>query len=417
MKLFMYIEKSIKRILMLIISFLSTPFWFFSGFSKRDEKLWLFSSWFGKRYSDNSRVFSEYLMKNHKDINCVWVLKDKKIIQQLNKQGIKAVHANSLERIKLSLRASKIFLTIGDEFSFLFCRGVEIYSLWHGMPLKKICNDDDFSRRGEKKIIGIANMMDKKIKKYFFPWKDALYYDNTYSVTCSDFFTTFLMSAFLLPESRFIKCGLPRCDALFYNKEEPLLSRIRETYPDSRILLYMPTFRTSSWSGKVFNPFSSDYGFNMDEFLAVLEEKKCVFLYKPHFYDENIISKKEKMQRFITIKNDDLDELYNFLGQVDIMMTDYSSVYFDFIITKKPVILAPFDYEEYLSTARGHYFSYFDEMEGVIAKNWDDIIDIIKKEKYFKISEKKIDLFDRYNDGNSCEKLYNFIQEKSCLRK
>jgi CDP-glycerol glycerophosphotransferase len=98
-------------------------------------------------------------------------------------------------------------------------------------------------------------------------------------------------------------------------------------------------------------------------------------------------------------------------------MTDYSSVYFDFIITKKPVILAPFDYEEYLSTARGHYFSYFDEMEGVIAKNWDDIIDIIKKEKYFKISEKKIDLFDRYNDGNSCEKLYNFIQEKSCLRK
>lgn len=135
-----------------------------------------------------------------------------------------------------------------------------------------------------------------------------------------------------------------------------------------------------------------------------------MFLYKPHFVDLELIQSSQFGKRFISIDDDSYSELYNFVGQVDMLMTDYSSIYFDFIATKKPVVLLPFDLDEYLKTSLAHYFDY-SEIEGAKAKNWQKFYRILEEEKYSPVSEETRKKFAEYLDGKCCERLWNKITE------
>lgn len=401
-----FVLKILKNIPDLILNFLFIPVWHFCGLFKRNKNLWLFTSWFGRKYNDSSRIFFEYVNKNNSKVNTVWVSKNKKIVEKLRKEGCKAEKANSIRAMWLTFRAGKIFSTTGYEMFYGFTKGAEVYELWHGMPLKKILNDDDFSGGKIRKNL-LANIL-YKINKKFFVWKTITTLPNLYTFSASDFFNPFLQSAFGLEKNRILPFGLPRIDALFANKKEKLIEKIRLDFPNCKIVLYMPTFRTGAWTKKPFNPFCEKYGFEENKFLNFLSQRNVVCVYKPHFYDLNLMPNSSHRNRFVIINDDDYYELYNFVGQVDILITDYSSIYFDFIVTRKPVILAPFDLEEYLATCRSHYFSY-SELEGVRANNWTEVENIIRKEKYRPVSEEKLNHFAKYNDGRSCEKLFNYL--------
>lgn len=132
-------------------------------------------------------------------------------------------------------------------------------------------------------------------------------------------------------------------------------------------------------------------------------EKEIVFF--PNDLDDAMLAfvlerQKSSASRLITINDSDYDELYNFVGQVDMLMTDYSSIYFDFIATKKPVVLLPFDYDFYIKYARGHYFNYFENMEGAKAKNWKEFYRILEEKSYSPVSEETLKKFAEYLDGN-----------------
>lgn len=401
-----FIWKILKNIPDLILNFLFIPIWNLCGLFKRNQNLWLFTSWFGKKYNDNSRIFFEYVNKNNPEINAVWMSKDKKIVSNLRKEGFKAEKANSIRAMWLTSRAGKIFSTTGYEMFYGFTKGAEVYELWHGMPLKKILNDDDFSGGKIRKNL-LANIL-YKINKKFFVWKTITTLPNLFTVSASDFFNPFLQSAFGLEKNRILPFGLPRIDALFANKKENLIEKIRLDFPNCKIVLYMPTFRTGAWTKKPFNPFCEKYGFEETEFLNFLSQRNVVCVYKPHFVDLNLMPNSSHRNRFIIINDDDYDELYNFVGQVDILITDYSSIYFDFIVTRKPVILAPFDLGEYLATCRAHYFNY-SELEGSRANNWREVEKIIEEKKYEPVSEEKLKQFAEYNDGRSCKKLFEYL--------
>jgi CDP-glycerol glycerophosphotransferase len=106
------------------------------------------------------------------------------------------------------------------------------------------------------------------------------------------------------------------------------------------------------------------------------------------------------------ITDDDFDDLYLFVRDIDVLITDYSSIYFDFIVLKKPVILAPFDYDFYIKNARSHYFNYNDGMEGIKAYSWKDLYKILDAKTYYAVSMETIDKYCKYNDGSVCEKCF-----------
>lgn len=402
-----FVWKIIKNIPDLILNFLFIPIWNLCGLFKRNKSLWIFSSWFGKKYNDSSRIFFEYVNKNHPEINAVWISRDKKIVRNLRSKGFKAEKANSLKAMWLAFRAGRIFSTSGKEFFWGFTKGAVFMELWHGMPLKKIGFDDSVSKGNGTFLHNLSVEMNKK----FFHWKDFIYMKNFWTLTSSDFFSPFLQSAFNLPKERILPAGLPRTDALFFNIKENLIEKIRGEFPGCKIIFYMPTFRTGVWTGKPFEPFSADYGFDSKEFSEFLEKENIVFLYKPHFIDLQLGQKECLCRRFVFINDDSYDELYNFAGQVDILATDYSSIYFDFIATKKPVILLPFDLQEYLKTSRAHYFNY-SEIEGAKAENWQKFYKIIEDKLYMPVSEETRKKFAEYVDGKSCERLWKWCLEK-----
>ena len=409
----MIAAKICKRLVELFFSFLFLPIWWLEGLFPRDKNLWIFSAWFGEKYSDNSRAFFEYVLKNHPEIKCVWITKNKSIFEQLKSSGCNVVYSKSLQFLFLALRAGKMFTTTGGEFFFGFCNGIEHYALWHGMPLKKILCDDEFTGEKAKKtkiMIFIGNFL-QEMNNRLFKWR-SVSMTNTYTVTNADFFRPFLKTAFRFPDERILNTGSPRLDALFAAKPEPLIEKLRSQFPKSTIILYMPTFRTGAWTKKPFNPFDEKYGFKFSVFQTELEHQQNVVLYKPHFVDAALLHHKNGTGRFITISDDDYDELYNFVAQVDVLITDYSSIYFDFIATRKPVILAPFDLEEYLHTARGHYFDYNSEMEATKAHDWNELLDILANRTYSPASEEKIIQFAQYVDGHCSERLFSYIHAK-----
>lgn len=400
--------KIIRRAFINLFSLFLLPVYYLIGFLPRDRKLWVFCSWMGQRYSDNSRLLFEYVSQHCLEIRAVWLSKNKDVVAQIREKGLRAYPVYSLRSFSFLLRAGKIFSTTGGEIPLFFCRGAEYYALWHGMPLKKIGNDDAHSG-GNIAHIPLVKMY-VQISRVLFPWNVFISQKNLYTVTNSEFFVPFLRTAFGLPDERILRTGSPRCDALFHTHTEELIERIHGQFPGNKIILYMPTFRTAEWTGEVFNPFDEKYGFDMDEFLATLVYHKSVLVYKPHFSDahfmQSVRQKDSKtLSRFILVSDADYDELYNFVGQVDMLMTDYSSIYFDFIATGKPVVLLPFDYEDYLTYARAHYFDYFENMEGEKARSWQEFYQILDAGTYRPVSDAARRKFAEYVDGECCWKL------------
>lgn len=404
--------KIVRRLCINLVSLFLIPLYYLIGLLPRDRELWVFCSWFGQRYSDNSRLLFEYVNGNCKDIKAVWLSRNRAVVTLLRGKGCAAYSSMSFGAAWVLLRAGKIFSTTGGEIPLFFCRGAEYYALWHGMPLKKILEDDSHSG-GIGAHIPLMRLYAQAAKR-LFPWKSLTTQKKLLTVTNSEFFVPFLRTAFRLPDERILRTGSPRCDALFHPHEERLIREIRAKFPGSRIFMYMPTFRTAAWTGEVFNPFCEKYGFDMAEFLAELERHNSVLVYKPHYSDARFMQtlrQNGEMSRLITVSDDDYDELYNFVGQTDVLMTDYSSIYFDFIATRKPVILLPFDYEDYLRYARTHYFDYFENMDGVKARSWQEFYAILAAGTYVPVSDASRQRFAQYLDGECCRRVCERIIE------
>ncbi|AGC67176.1 CDP-glycerol:poly(glycerophosphate) glycerophosphotransferase [Thermoclostridium stercorarium subsp. stercorarium DSM 8532] len=110
-----------------------------------------------------------------------------------------------------------------------------------------------------------------------------------------------------------------------------------------KIILFMPTFRKS----KIINRIDSTSDFpiisskNISEINSFLKENKVLLVIKPHPYQNDIEFLNLEFTNIIKFTNEDLAMknvlLYELLGQVDALVTDYSSVYFDFLLTQKPI--------------------------------------------------------------------------------
>ena len=164
----------------------------------------------------------------------------------------------------------------------------------------------------------------------------------------------------------------------------------------------MPTHRINERKGVPFNAFD-DFGFDSVRFFDILEKENYVFFNKGHFYDRNADIRIEN-ERFVNVNDSMYDDLYAFIKDMDILITDFSSVYFDFILLERPVILAPFDFDEYVSKERPLQFDY-NEQEGVQVHNWTELFDVLENRSYYNSSKENVAKFHKHQDGNSCQRI------------
>ena len=373
------------------------PIWWLERFIPRNKNIWVFGACYGQKYSDNSKWLYEYVLEHEPTIKAIWITKNFAVYKKLRSFRKPVAMSSSFSGIWSCLRAKYAFLTSGVvDINAFVLNGCKQIWLWHGMPLKKIgyceaCN----SSKCKQALLKLLN-----------PYFELKPYS---TITSSDFFTPFLKNAFKLPDEKIWKTGLPRCDAFFSNQTESFISKLHLEFPNSKVLLYMPTFRmNSNMDGIPFSPFVKDYGFYENEFSNFLETQNLIILFKPHFVDSEVkVEISSKRFRYIT--DDDFKDLYILLNSVDGLLTDYSSVYFDFLATKKPIYLLTFDYEEYTKKSRAHFFNMFEEMHAPICKNWREFYkhaeNYRNKNDVFVSLENDHAKFAELLDGKSCEKL------------
>ena len=366
------------------------PFWWTQLLIPRNKSIWVFGAWYGTEYSDNSRALFEYITKFHPEIKTYWLTRNKEVLKKVNN----SFAFYSLKGIIISLRCGFAIISSGrSDINPYFINGAKVIQLWHGSPMKKIGFDDSYHN---SKFVNF-------VFRYFFPF---LYNYNPFAVVSTgEKFNSFLSSAFNC--KRILLSGYPRNDILFGNGIDSRIKEINRIYNNPLKIAYLPTFRDHD---KNFNAFEK-YLFQEDEWNKYLEMSNSVLITNNHYAAEDSKYKKSSIKRIINFKRVSDQNLNLILKDIDILITDYSGVYFDFLLLNKPIILAAFDLTEYQQKSRELYFDYDQDIKGLKCSNWEEILVSLKQNQFDSFDEEYIKKYNTYLDGNNSKRLTHLIKD------
>ncbi|WP_416762443.1 CDP-glycerol glycerophosphotransferase family protein [Morganella morganii] len=364
---------------------------------KPDNNIAIFS--FDKNnFKFNSRSLFEYIIDNKKeDFEIKYIINDDAKRNDLIKEyGDYFITTKYKEDIKLISRA-KIWITDGGfplKTPFNHKNRI-LVNLWHGIPLKKV---------GLMGYSGINKLRVALTLKMF-----ARHY--TLFSSTSDNLAEIYSKSFLIKNSVIKTMGQPRNDKLF---EEPKnLSYFIKDIPEyKKIILYAPTWRAGiygkSWVGEdtQFFPFED---FSQTQLEQFLEENQYLLLLRPHHLQKINISESKWIRSF---SSDECEEIMDVMPHFDLLITDYSSIYFDFLLLNKPIIFLPYDIETYQSQV-GLNFDYNFSTPGPKPKTQNEFIHEIHQSltnnEYFQEKRELINNYFNQVKYGSSKLIYDYI--------
>lgn len=346
--------KKIKILLTNVVIFL------ISIFVPKSKGIIIIGSWFGKSFSDNSKYLYLYLNKNIEKYNLkkvVWVTSNESVFEDLNDKGFNVVKKGTLKSYWYHLRAEYHFIDQNhlDIDSYFSIRSQRI-QLWHGVGFKNISSID---------IEPNKNLM-YKIKYYLRIITTPGGWYKYIFLSTSNFATKNIFNlSFRLWENKVVESNYPRNifllnkDSIKYSdyKVESLINYLKNIKKEKKIILYMPTYRSEA---NLTNKRKSKSILNLDNkrevagFIEYLKNNNYYFLNKEHFAGN--ISDLEESNNFLNLDND--IDVYPILEYTDLLITDYSSIYADYLFLKKPIVFYPYDLEKYKNFDKGFLFDY-----------------------------------------------------------
>ncbi|MGB4659809.1 MAG: CDP-glycerol glycerophosphotransferase family protein [Mobilitalea sp.] len=364
-----------------------------------NRKIIMFESNLGRNYTGSPKAVYEEMVRQGLDLkyHCYFVLEDPSTLIPGAGKTVKRTRL----RYFLLFAVAGVWVCDTRLPKYIIKRPECTYiQTWHGTPLKKLALDmDSVFMAGEK---GIDNY-----KKNFY--ENAQTWD--YLVSQNSFSTNIFRRAFAFSKE-ILEIGYPRNDVLFSknnNKDIIILKKQLGIPRDKKVILYAPTWRDNEFYGK------GKYKFNPPlDFLMLQEalQQEYVMIVKYHYLVMDQIDW-SPYQGFIYScdLSYDISDLYLI---ADMLITDYSSVMFDYSILKRPMLFFCYDLEEYKDTLRGFYFDFIEEAPGPIAITTQDLIyDIL----HYNPSDHKVkqeafyQKFNHADDGRASEKIIELIEK------
>ena len=361
-----------------------------------DEKTVMFTAFHGKGYLCNPKAIHQYMINSDefKDYKYVWAVKRKK--EEI--PNCKKVRYNGI-RYFYYLARSKYWIFNCKMPKYVLKKDNQVYlQTWHGTPLKRLGHDIEtgenatFYRSGMSRE-DMVKTYDEDVKKY------------NYFISPNSFSTEKFKSSFRVSEDKIIETGYPRNDFLT-NITANKIEQLKEEYnipKDKKVILYAPTWRDNSFTDKGYT-FELKVDFN--KWKELLGEEYIV-IFKPHYLISNKFDT-EGLEGFLySIKeSSDINELYVIS---DVLITDYSSVFFDYAILNRPVIFYMYDLEEYRDELRGFYLDINKDLPGDILEREIELLNYINN-----IEEKESELKKKISNFN---KIFNNLQDGKCSKK
>lgn len=364
-----------------------------------NKKIITFESNMGRNYTGSPRYIYEEMVKQglDKKYRCYIMLDDPST--EVIGSGIKVKRSRFKYFFIMGIAGT--WISDSRQPNYIIKRkNVNYIQTWHGTPLKKLALDMDCVNMGGETDI-------EKYKKNF--------YDNTrtwdYLLSQNNFATNIFKRAFAFDKTM-LEIGYPRNDILFYGNNEEYITKLKTDMGlpfDKKILLYAPTWRDNQYYAKGAYKFDSQMDFDMLQ--RELGDEYVIIVKYHYLVRENIDWSNYKGFVYKFDMYDDIAMLYLV---ADMLITDYSSVMFDYSILKRPMAFFTYDLEDYKDNLRGFYFDFVEEAPGPITLTTSELIDSIKnyrQEDYQVKYEKFHSKYNHADDGNASKKIVTLIEE------
>lgn len=387
----------------------------------RSKNIWIFGSWAGQKFADNSKYLFLYTVRNHPEIRAIWLTHSRKVAQKLSEEGYEVYEAFSVKGFLFSMRAGRVIVSslIGEVNEYVLGRAKKI-QLWHGTALKRIRYDDEIhfvpaissDYKNANNLRTLIIRPGSMISKVRFSDFDVF-------IAASEESRQKLSSAFSVKTDMVYVTGQPRNDALLgadwlSPDEDDYLANIKGQVSYQYVFTYLPTFRDTHLG----NPdLLERYNFDTYSIQQILERLNAILIMKGHFADKqlNLPTPEGVLKRIYSPSDEELPDVYPVLKHTDILITDYSGVYFDYLLLNRPIIFAPFDIHEYVEKDRKLYYDYNEVTPGPKAKDWREVFrlieEVLEKDEWKQQREHTCDIFNNFRDCRSSERVFKLLQQ------
>ncbi|MBR1802658.1 MAG: CDP-glycerol glycerophosphotransferase family protein [Clostridia bacterium] len=370
---------------------------------KVQDKTVIFFAFKGKSYACSPKAIYEYMQSDqaYQDYTYIWAFQEPEKYKFLEKNKNTKVISYGGRKFEQYLAIAKYWIFNYRVEDHIYPKKKQVYvQCWHGTPLKRLGYD----------LKGTHNAMNSEEEihqKYKIDSKKFKYF-----ISPSEFATEKFISAWNLKaqgkENVIIQEGYPRNDFLL-NYQPSDIERIKEKLnlpKNKKIILYAPTWRDDQHQSGVGYTYKTEINF---ERLQEQLQDEYIILFRAHYLVANSFDF-QKYKGFIydVSQVDDINELYVIS---DILVTDYSSVFFDYANLKRPILFYMYDLKKYQEELRGFYIDLA-ELPGPIFETEQELIEQIRRVQNFLVDEKYQAFNKKYNyldDGQASKRVIETI--------
>jgi len=362
-------------------------------------------------FNDNSKYLFIHISESHPDIDVCWLSPNRETVREIRRIGLNALYVMSIKGLLFALRSGYwIVNSYTSDVMFCLSGRATVINLWHGLGLKRI----EFN-------IDSGPLVDRYVKRTL---KEHITHPESYRrpeflLTVSEHQTKVLSTAFRLPYSQCLRFGYPRNAIQLWSEplRQDFIGRyegpgvqnlICELADFNKIFIYMPTWRDSQRDIFVQN-------FDLDRMDSLMKKQNSLLLLKPH---ANTLIEKDVVKGLSNVRLiDGIVDIYPVLAYCDVLITDYSSILYDYLLMKgKSVILYLYDYKDYQSS-RDFIYPFHENVTGTEVFSFDELVRIIDAGDYDINSSRRDEIVSRIWGGTDMERasedIYYFIDSLS----
>ncbi|GGN52931.1 hypothetical protein GCM10011579_010450 [Streptomyces albiflavescens] len=351
----------------------------------------VFESHLGRQYSDSPKAIYEEMRRQNLECEAVWAYADRP-------DGFPAdatlVRRWSLPYLKALAQAE--FWVDNQSYPLKLTKRPETTYIqtWHGSALKRMGFDEPEWRVGSRERQAAQQRTLDRFDRFLIR---------------SEHDVRTLARAFRLQEKTLLRVGYPRNDALVRAREREEATGRRERGPlaaklgiseGKRVLLYAPTFRRRGGGQRFELPF------DVERFADTFGDR-YVLLVRSHYLNHVVLPPSVRGRVIDVTAHHDMTPL---LALADGLITDYSSVMFDYALLDRPMFFFAYDYEEYVHEGRGTYFDLLERAPGPVVRSEDELRAVLgsleeQATKYAAKREQFVAEFGEYDKGTAARSI------------
>lgn len=316
---------------------------FLSFFVPKKKRI-VFGAWNGKAYKDNPRYFAEFLLENETDYELYWV--GEKEIKDDIPNGIFFLDINDKKTLKILMTMKYAFVShsYADLYKYNVFSRTKVTLMWHGIGIKNL-ND-------LQTVSGLRNKIRSILRSY-------------------DYFLASSKKDKKRKQDLFKSYGAKENNVLLIGQSRSIKFFSEKTLINPKKIIYLPTFREKNQFS--FTKLSDG---DSEKLNKILETYDLTIVEKRHPRELNMFENNMSNKRIEYVKDDVSPEIL--FKDAAILITDYSSVVFDYLLFDRPIIHFTYDYNDYIHGNSGLYYDFSEITPGIIANDFDKLLESIE---------------------------------------